>query len=131
MQFLKPLPLLPTKEASMLILDDLFPAQLSAFRIAEYNYYLRKIPNSRVESTGAALPIINETRSLRHLIDDFEKAFPELSGRAGVFSGWRRSRATLAYTVFLNNIYHFLPHLTRLKIPFLFTLYPGGGPTTR
>ncbi|MBI4978326.1 MAG: glycosyltransferase family 4 protein [Spirochaetes bacterium] len=35
--------------------------------------------------------------------------------------------ARLCYTIFINNIYQYLPLLERDKIPFVFTLYPGGG----
>lgn len=34
---------------------------------------------------------------------------------------------SLCYTVFINNIYEFLPIIERNNAPFIFTLYPGGG----
>ncbi|HLP47639.1 MAG TPA: glycosyltransferase, partial [Candidatus Kapabacteria bacterium] len=33
----------------------------------------------------------------------------------------------LFYTIFINNIYNFLPFIERHQTPFVFTLYPGGG----
>src|SRR4030066_370297 len=41
--------------------------------------------------------------------------------------GFININAKLFYCVFINNIYDNLNWLEKFKIPFIFTLYPGGG----
>jgi glycosyltransferase involved in cell wall biosynthesis len=54
-------------------------------------------------------------------------AYPDFAKRVGSFDTSARYRAKLFYTVFLNNIFKFLPLIDVTKTPFVFTLYPGGG----
>jgi glycosyltransferase involved in cell wall biosynthesis len=112
-------------EDRLLILDDRFPRLSSPFRIAEYNAYLEAFPNAEVHSTGAFGA--RETRSFEEVRDEYAALYPQLKSRVIKFDPSKRCQARLAYTVFLNNAYLFLETLEKNEVPFVFTLYPGGG----
>lgn len=105
-----------TKE--LVILDDFFPNLLTGFRIAEFNAYLKVFENVRVLST----------------LDQFEDEharyaarYPHFARRVQRFSPKALGRPRLAHVVFLNNAAAHLPVLEDRGIPFVMTLYPGGG----
>lgn len=111
----------------LIILDDIFPHLLSSFRVAEYNRYLEVFPNSIAYTDGQAFPLIGETRKIREVIDEYEKVYPQFSSRTFKFHPLRKLRGQLVYTVFLNNAFKFIDIIERNHVPFIFTLYPGGG----
>ena len=101
------------------ILDDFFPNLLTGFRVAEYNAYLQQFSGLRILSTLADF-------SQQHAA--YRDAHGEHLARqvqpydAGWLAGCR-----LAHINFLNNAVHFLPDLQQHQLPFVLTLYPGGG----
>ncbi len=111
-------------DASLLILDDIFPHLLSAFRIAEYNAYLERYDRSVVHSTAGAFPAINEPRSFAEVREEFVAHYPQFAGRVFPFDH-NPPRAEFGYFIFLHNVRHFLPILEKSRTPFAFTLYPG------
>ena len=111
----------------LLILDDIFPVLLSAFRIAEYNVYLERYPDATVHSTGTAYHHARETRPLSAVMQDYEAVYPALAGRVQLFNVRELPAAGLIYTIFINNAYKFLPLAEATGTPLVFTLYPGGG----
>jgi glycosyltransferase involved in cell wall biosynthesis len=113
-----------TPEANLVILDDIFPHLLSAFRIAEFNAYLSRYPKSFVYSTAAAFAAIDERRSFREVRDEYLSVYPEFAGRVFPFSS-QLPKADLIYFVFLHNAAVFMNVLERTNTPFVFTLYPG------
>ena len=111
----------------LVILDDIFPLRLSAFRIAEYNYYLNTCPNSLVLSTATAFPLMLENRSLADVVHEYECFYPQFKGKVMEFDFNRLVKAKLIYTIFINNIFYFIDFIEKNHLPFVFTLYPGGG----
>lgn len=111
----------------LVILDDIFPHLLSAFRIAEYNVYLQEFSNSKVFSTGTAMRYVNEKRPLKQVIAEYEQVYPHLTQRVVPFHPIRQVHARIAYMIFLKNVTSFLSFLEQRQLPFVFTLYPGGG----
>ena len=110
--------------ASLVILDDIYPHILSAFRIAEYNAYLARYAGSIALSTAAAFPTIGETRSLEAVTEHFEQLYPQLKNRVFRFDS-KVPPARLAYFMFVHNARRFLAAIKKSKTPFVFTLYPG------
>ncbi len=121
--------LLPESKRSdrLVILDDVFPHLLSPFRIAEYNSYLAAWKDTIVYSHPLSFPALGETRSFRKVRNEYLSRFPQFKGRVLRFNRRRRLRGALAYFMFIHNTYYFLDVIERSKIPFVFTLYPGGG----
>ncbi|MBP2046146.1 hypothetical protein [Methanobacterium aggregans] len=131
-----------TEEAGfqdIIILDDLFPHPVSAFRFQEYNSYLEHFEKIKIYSTGSALEYINEEKPLETVINDYEEKFPQFKGKVErytpktilhpktILCSERVPQSKVAYTMFLNNIYSCMDTIERCKVPFVFTLYPGGG----
>jgi glycosyltransferase involved in cell wall biosynthesis len=112
----------------LLILDTIFPHPLSPFRYQEFISYLDYFSRSLVLTTGEHFPSLCESRSAGEVISEFEKEHREYKGRTIVTShDIEPYSAKLAYIVFLNNMKVFLETLEKKRIPFIFTLYPGGG----
>jgi glycosyltransferase involved in cell wall biosynthesis len=110
----------------LIILDDIFPHLLSAFRIAEFNAYLSRYENSVVYSTATSFLAIGEKRTFPEVVDEYVGRYPEFEGRALRFSNLSL-KGRLSYFVFLQNARGFMHLLERSRTPFVFTLYPGGG----
>lgn len=115
----EPLPQLHvTAQAPWVVLDDFFPNLLTGFRVAEYNAYLESFPQLEVLSTLGDFWTEHE-RYAQH--------YPHLAQRVRPYDAQWLSGCGLAYVNFLNNAAHFLPDLERHGVPFVLTLYPGGG----
>lgn len=102
----------------LVILDDFFPNLLTGFRIAEFNAYLEAFENVRVLST------LDRFES-EH--DRYAARYPHFARQVERFSPIALGRPRLAHVVFLNNAATYLPLLEERGIPFVMTLYPGGG----
>lgn len=110
----------------LIILDDAFPHLLSGFRIAEFNSYLKKVKKCRVYCTGYAFRWLNENRGFEAVKRDYEVRYPQHSSKVHLYRA-QPLKAKLAYFVFITNTYNFLEQVNKYSIPFVFTLYPGGG----
>jgi len=97
------------------IFDDYFPVLMSAFRVAEFNGYFRAIPESAAYSYH---PYFENA----HI--EYSKTYPGLGGRVNSIVARKQRSSVLAYSLFLNNAFNML---VPSSMPFIFTLYPGGG----
>lgn len=111
----------------LIILDDIFPHLLSSFRVAEFNAYLAAYKKAAVYSTGRSFVAVNEKRSFAEVCAEYEQRYPEFSGRTFPLRDDTQLRGELIYFVFLQNARAFMDFLTESNLPFVFTLYPGGG----
>lgn len=115
---------------SVLIIDDIFPSPLSTFRYVEFTEILSEIGDSYVVTNGAALPLVNSPASIEKVVDQYYSTYPDFRDRVIIGTArdlLNRMEFSLAYAVFLNNIYDNIEILEEKQIPFVFTLYPGGG----
>jgi glycosyltransferase involved in cell wall biosynthesis len=112
----------------LLILDDVFPNLVSGFRVSEFNAYLRALPSARVLSTPHWWPTATGVVGFEAAHAEYAGRYPELADRVGLLGVEEGlPPAELAYLVFLNNAASYLPRLTESRLPFLVTIYPGGG----
>lgn len=124
----------------LIIFDDVFPCNLSPFRYEEYVDYLKCFNNSFVAATGSTIAYLNKNTTLKYEIDNFEKNFPNLIGKILDVSTINRNenlkiiselKHPFAVMDFIQNLinplYDNLSFFEKNNIPFLFTLYPGGG----
>lgn len=116
-----------SNELNLLILDDYFPSVLSAFRIAEYNYYLENIPGTEVHSVRESNHFFRSAGSYQEKLTEYLSYYPRFKSKIRRFNKHKVPNSKLAYTVFINNAYYFIEYIDKHKIPFMFTLYPGGG----
>lgn len=107
-----------TQQAPWLVLDDFFPNLLTGFRVAEYNAHLQAFPQLSVLSSLGDFAA-QHTR--------YAQRYPAHASRVRPYAPNWLAGAGLAYLNFLNNAHHYLPALQQHQIPFVLTLYPGGG----
>lgn len=94
----------------------------------EFLHYLAYFEGSMVLSTGIDLSAFKETKGLDVIIHEFENRHPEFRYRTQVTTFHiDYYSAKIAYCTFLNIAYWFLEALEKKRMPFVFTLYPGGG----
>jgi lipopolysaccharide transport system ATP-binding protein len=108
----------PPPRGRLVVLDDFFPNLMTGFRIAEYNAYLARWPGLRILTTQPHFAACHAQYAAR---------YPQWAPRVRPFDATALAGATLAYLNFLNNAAQFLPALQARALPFLLTLYPGGG----
>lgn len=102
----------------LVVLDNYFPNLLTGFRVAEYNAYLAAWPDAIVLST---LPEFDEHHAA------YAALYPQFAHRVQRFAPEKLAGCGLAYINFIDNVDTFLPHLRKAGLPFVMTLYPGGG----
>jgi glycosyltransferase involved in cell wall biosynthesis len=120
-------PLVEVQQRKLAILDDAFPHLLSPFRIAEYNAYLEEWKDAAVFSTASSFPLLRETRGFKEVLDEYASRYPQFKGRIHSFDGNSDLEDRLVYMMFLNNTSFYLDVIHAYNVPFVFTLYPGGG----
>lgn len=112
----------------LIIYDDAYPHPSSGFRLAEFNFLLNSIQNSKAILTGNTYTHFNLPIELHQKhISDLEQADSALKGKMEFIVGDVNINCKLFYCIFLNNIYANLEWIQKNKTPFIFTLYPGGG----
>lgn len=102
----------------LVVLDDFFPNLLTGFRVAEFNAYLDAFANVRVLSS---LPDFDAQHAR------YAARYPQFAARVQRFTPATLGTPRLAYLMFVNNAARFLPALEKHHVPFVLTLYPGGG----
>lgn len=112
---------------NLVIIDDVFPSKRSKFRYQEFTSYLEHIERTKILTTGITLPALTEM-NLAELLINYKRRFPEFGGKVFNFDGiWRPVGCKLLYFIYLNIAYFCLRLAEENGIPFIFTLYPGGG----
>lgn len=106
------------KQRSVAVLDDCFPNLLTAFRVAEYNWYLDRFPQLKIYSTNPDFTAVHAA---------YAERYPQHADRVKPYEESSLDGCGFVYMNFLNNAHYFLPTLSLHNIPFLMTLYPGGG----
>jgi glycosyltransferase involved in cell wall biosynthesis len=108
-------------KTDLVILDDLFPHPLSLFRYIEFDTYINNF-NALAITTGESLHWVVDKKNIEFFIEMYPK-----KDKVQIFNGRNKIKAKIAIMIFLNNAYAFLPYIEKNEVPFVFTLYPGGG----
>jgi len=111
----------------LLIIDDFFPDPISGFRWQEYLTYLTEFPSSTVATTGDGRFHHDKIIPFRQWITAFKQKFPDYADKLVTYYPEMNYQAKVIYLLFLNNAYRFIDYIEKLRAPFVFTLYPGGG----
>ena len=110
--------------ANFLIFDDIFPHPLSDWRQNEYLYYLNNIRETKIV-TG--IHNRNNFKEIKQHIEEFNLDNPFFKNSVLLFNEYDEYTAKLGYCLFYNNLKKVFPLFIKNNIPFVFTLYPGGG----
>lgn len=115
-------------KVDLLIFDNIYPHPVSGFRFEEFTVLLNKFKKSKIVMCAASYRVINTPISehKKH-IDDLVLSNKSLTNKLKLKKGFININAKLFYCIFLNNIISNLEWIEKFKIPFIFTLYPGGG----
>lgn len=115
----------PQKYA-LTIIDDISPHPISGFRYEEFTTILKKIPRSRLLTTGESTHVLGSD-SIDALIIDYKRKNPDLANSVAVLCPEEGTYSSLLYCDFLGNAYaNLVERAEREQTPFIFTLYPGG-----
>jgi glycosyltransferase involved in cell wall biosynthesis len=106
------------RTGGLAILDDFFPTPSTGFRIAEFTWLLDQKIASHVRTT---------TFPFGELRTNYLERHPALAPTIYPYDADELRHFELAYMVFVNNAARFLPDLIAADLPFVLTLYPGGG----
>ena len=110
-------------EIDLLVVDDNFPVKESAFRYEEFTKILQNINNSMVLSTFESIRYSGK-KSRKALLQSVNS---EISNCILTKLPQNVNKCKMLYGLFLYNTYNYiLPIAEKYKIPFAFTLYPGG-----
>jgi glycosyltransferase involved in cell wall biosynthesis len=115
------------KECDLIIYDDVFPHPLSPFRLTEFNTYISHFSNLKIYCTALSFSLLGETKSFKQILKNYRRNYKIPKGKVFFFNHQDPIKARLVYIIFLNNVLQILPTLEKNKVPFIFTLYPGGG----
>lgn len=117
---------------NLIIFDDIFPSIYSPFRYEEYTEYLQNIEDVYIFTTGKSLKAVNENRTILEVIKEFEEKNPQYKGKVLELKEENKKileklENKVAILTFLANVRENIETLENYQIPFIFTLYPGGG----
>lgn len=115
----------PLENRDLVIYDSIYPNPVSGFRLAEFNAYLNHYPDSIIYSEPIDYHILNMDKSEWEI--HCNQLPPSISSKIHDIGGLRNILPKLFYCVFINNIYPKMDWIDKNNIPFVFTLYPGGG----
>jgi hypothetical protein len=113
-----------TISANFLIFDDIYPHPYSDWRHNEYIYYLQNIEGTKIV-TGVNNKNIFKDRG--NHFEEFKVRYPEYKNNVLLFNEFDKYKTKLGYCLFYNNLKNIFPVISKNNIPFVFTLYPGGG----
>ena len=116
------------QKIDLFIYDDIFPHPISGFRYEEFKYLLSFFQKSKIFVEPLSYPALyTDVKVHQSHILDFKIRFPYLENKFIKKTKNVNLNSKLFYCVFLTNIYQNIDWLEKFKIPFVFTLYPGGG----
>jgi glycosyltransferase involved in cell wall biosynthesis len=116
------------KKTDLLIFDNIFPHPVSGFRYEEFAVLLSSFRNSKIIMSSSAYSVVNTSvKDHKNHIKDFIKQNKSLKNKLKLRKGFVNVNAKLFYCVFISNVFNNLNWLEKHEIPFVFTLYPGGG----
>ncbi|GAA3779623.1 glycosyltransferase [Flavobacterium ginsengiterrae] len=116
------------KKVDLLIYDDVFPHPVSGFRLEEISMLLSEFKQVKLVVSFESYQYLKTpvSEGSKHLLA-FNNENKSFKSRILLRKGFININAKLFYCIFLNNIADNLKWLEKFKIPFVFTLYPGGG----
>lgn len=115
------------KKYDLIIFDTIFPHPISGFRLEEFKNLLTEIENSNILLTSSAYKFLKTDESLHRIhVQSFLAENINLKPKLKTLKGFVNLNTKLFYCLFINHIYLYIDLLEKYKIPFVFTLYPGG-----
>jgi len=115
------------KKGELIILDDIIPSLLSPWRTYEFNFLLKRFPNSVVLADLRNFTKYNLGLSFEKSLEKLVQSHSFFENRVKKINTFNVINHRIAYTIFYMNIVRYFPYFEKNKMNFFFTLYPGGG----
>ncbi|WP_428225321.1 glycosyltransferase [Flavobacterium sp.] len=115
------------KKYDLIIADDILPSTLSPWRNLEYNELIKIFDNSIIYTDTSTYVSYSQDKTFNENLNSLEKLYPFVKNKIKKLKRTSNMNCNLFYTIFYNNINKHFDFLEANKIPFAFTLYPGGG----
>lgn len=115
------------KKIDLLIIDDFLPSTLSTWRSYEFDELVKAIPNSVVSSDLSVYYYYDKGKTYEKNLNELSNDYPCLASKCRKLRLFQNANVGLVYTLFYHNIIRYFSHFEKHKMPFAFTLYPGGG----
>lgn len=121
-----------TKKKGPIFYDKFYPSQAYKWRTTEFNFLLEKFPKAILYAEANNYKGHTTKKKFLELIDDLKVSYPKIGIERQIKYLNKpvflyNFKAPLVYFLFLEDAIRFYPFLFRMKTPFVFTLYPGGG----
>ena len=115
------------KRTDLLMYDNIYPHPISGYRSEEFTFLLNTYQNSKIILNPTSYKLIGTPLQLHseHVLS-IEQKEPKLNGKLIFSKKFINVNSKIFYCLFFNNILANLSWLELLRIPFVFTLYPGG-----
>lgn len=121
------LKLFDLEQKEVVIFDDMVPSLLSPWRNYEYAKICEEFKNVKIYTTLTTYMHYNQGLTRPENQELLCNLYPSMREKIWKLRKYKIYRTKLAYFIFYNNLVAFYPILKSQKIPFTFTLYPGGG----
>lgn len=100
------------------VLDDHFPTLSSGFRLAEFTELMH---------AGLVAEVLTTMGPFAQVSAPFAERYPDLAHRVRPYAPELLAGFDQAYLMFLNNAAYYLEAMETAGLPFVLTLFPGGG----
>lgn len=109
------------------VLSSVFPSRQSGFSYEENEKILNTYKYSQILTTGQAFEALDK-KNVKDGINEYIKDHKGTENRVKILEDNTMIKSKLLYSIFLQDTYtKTLPLAEKFQIPFIFTLYPGGG----
>lgn len=115
------------RKNNIVIFDDFLPSSLSPWRSYEFHEIAINFQNVKIICDETTFKNYNQGKSFKENFKLLNAQYPYFKKVISKTKKHAKVKTNLAYTLFYNNIKKHFPYLEENKIPFAFTLYPGGG----
>jgi glycosyltransferase involved in cell wall biosynthesis len=117
------------KKVDIIIYDNVYPHPISGFRFEEITMLVQVFKSVKLLLDGKTYLALKTAKSkhkqhINQLVQNYKFINRTQIARDSRFVN---VNAKLFYCIFINNIFENLDWIEKYKIPFVFTLYPGGG----
>lgn len=115
------------RKNDIVIFDDFLPSSLSPWRSYEFHEIAKNFKKVKIICDATTFQNYNQGKSFEENFKLLKEQYPFFKNVISKTKKHYKVKADLAYTLFYNNIIKHFDYIEENKIPFAFTLYPGGG----
>lgn len=115
------------RKNDIVIFDDFLPSSLSPWRSYEFHEIVKNFKRVKIICDATTFQHYNQGKSFKENFKLLKEQYPFFKNVISKTKKNTKVKADLAYMLFYNNIKKHFVYTEENKIPFAFTLYPGGG----